>query len=110
MSTAIPMLSDPQLAHIADLFAALSEKSRLLILRALMDEPHTVSELAEATGLKQPNVSRQLGILSQTKIVTGERDGNFVRYHVSEPIVPELCELVCSKIVRDSKAVIGKSR
>lgn len=110
MSTAIPALSDAQLTHIADLFAALSEQSRLLILRALMDEPHTVGELAEATGLKQPNVSRQLGILSQSKIVAGERDGNFVRYRVSDPIVQDLCHLVCDKVVRDSKALLKPRR
>jgi DNA-binding transcriptional ArsR family regulator len=75
-----------------------------------MTEPHTVGELCDVTGLKQPNVSRQLGVLSQAKIVAGERDGNFVRYSVSDPIVKDLCHLVCEKVVRDSKALIKPRR
>jgi|LakMenEpi03Aug12_release.lakeMendotaPanAssembly.Ray.scaffolds.fasta_scaffold1521134_2 DNA-binding transcriptional ArsR family regulator len=110
MSSSASSLSDLQLDHIAGLFAALAETSRLQILRALMTEPHTVGELCDVTGLKQPNVSRQLGVLSQAKIVAGERDGNFVRYSVSDPIVKDLCHLVCEKVVRDSKALIKPRR
>jgi DNA-binding transcriptional ArsR family regulator len=110
MSSRAASLSDLQLGHIAQLFAAMGETSRLQILRALLSEPHTVGELCEATGLKQPNVSRQLGILSQAKIVAGERDGNFVRYRVSDPIVKDLCHLVCDKVVRDSKAILARRR
>jgi DNA-binding transcriptional ArsR family regulator len=110
MSSRAASLSDLQLAHIAELFAALGETSRLQILRALMAEPHTVGELCEATGLKQPNVSRQLGVLSRAKVVAGERDGSFVRYRVSDPIVKDLCHLVCDKVVRDSKALLEPRR
>ena len=110
MSKPTSILSDLQLQHIAQLFGALAEESRLQIVRALLAEPHTVGELCEATGLKQPNVSRQLSILSQAKVVAGERDGSFVRYRVSDPIVKDLCHIVCEKVLRDSKAVLSPRR
>ena len=63
----------------AKLFGTLAERSRLAILRELMDGPLSVGEIAAATGLSQPNVSKQLATLHEAKLVARERDGNTVR-------------------------------
>ena len=94
----------------AKLFGTLAERSRLAILRELMTGPMPVGEIAEATGLSQPNVSKHLGALYEAKLVTRERDGNTVRYAIGDPCVTQLCELVCSKLARDAEATAKNLR
>lgn len=89
----------------AKLFATLAERSRLAILRELMDGPRPVGDIAEATGLSQPNVSKQLAVLHDAKLVSRERDGNTVRYAIADNCVVELCSLVCAKLARDHDAM-----
>ncbi len=94
-------MSDAHIDETARLFTILSDASRLKLLRALMGEPLTVSELMEVTGMKQGNVSKHLGILLTARFVTREREGNFARYSISDPRLHELCELMCKRIEED---------
>ncbi|MGD0463105.1 MAG: metalloregulator ArsR/SmtB family transcription factor [Tepidisphaeraceae bacterium] len=80
---------------MAELFAVLSEGSRLRILQILQSGPVNVGELVEQSGLKQANVSKQLGILLSAGIITRLQDGNRAIYSISLPLVFDLCELVC---------------
>ena len=91
-------MSAPQLAAIARLFSVLSEPSRLVLLQALRDEPLTVSELVEASGMKQANVSKHLGLLCHHRLVKRQRDGICVRYEILDPVVFELLKLGCGKV------------
>ncbi len=97
------LMNDTQLEAIAETFAALADHSRLLILHTLQRHPCYVNELCEKTGLKQANASKQLGILRNAGLIDGQRQGNLVRYSISEPMIFEICELVCSKIERDTR-------
>lgn len=96
-----PAMSDARLEEAARLFGILAEPSRLRLLRALMDGPRTVSELVEATEMKQGNVSKHLGVLLSARFVGREREGNFARYSVADPRLVELCELMCCRIEED---------
>lgn len=89
----------------AKLFGTLAERSRLAILRELMDGPLSVGEIAEATGLSQPNVSKQLATLHDARLVSREREGNTVRYALADSCVEQLCGLVCAKLARDAEAM-----
>ncbi len=91
-------MSDAQVEEAARLFAVLAEPTRLKLLRALMDRPHTVTELVEATGFKQGNVSKQLGMLLTARFVAKEKEGNFARYSITDPTLQALCTLVCGRI------------
>lgn len=91
-------LTDAHLEEVARLFGMLAESSRLKLLRALLDRPMTVSELIEATGMRQGNVSKHLGTLLLGGFVAREREGNFARYAISDPTVASLCMLMCSRI------------
>ena len=93
-----PVMSDAQIEETARLFGILSEPSRLRLLRTLMGGALTVTELIEATGLKQANVSKQLGVLLDAHFVAKEKDGNFARYSVADPHLYKLCELMCGRI------------
>lgn len=95
-------MSDAQIEEAARLFGILSDPSRLKLLRALMTEPLTVSELIEVTDMKQGNVSKHLGVLLSARFVAREREGNFARYSLSDPKLYELCDLMCVRIANDA--------
>lgn len=96
-------LSTAQLTAVSRLFAVLSEPSRLLLLQAMHDGPLTVTELVEATEMKQANVSKHLAVLHTHHLVKRERDGISIRYEIADPMIFSLCNLVCSKMQRDLK-------
>ena len=100
-------LSGAQLTAVARLFGVLSEPSRLGLLQALQRGPLTVSELMEACGMKQANVSKHLAVLHDHRLVKRERNGTSVRYQISDPIIFPLCGLVCGKMERDAKCAVA---
>ena len=83
-------MSVAQLAAVARLFSVLSEPSRLGLVQALRGGPLTVSELVAASGMKQANVSKHLGLLHHHRLVKRQRDGICVRYEILDPVVFEL--------------------
>ena len=98
MKDAAKAMNPAQLQRASAMFSTLSETSRLQLLQALMEGPKTVTELVEETGMKQGNASKQLGILHAARLVTRQRKGNFVFYAIGEPIIYQLCQLVCDTL------------
>ena len=96
-------LERSSLDAVARLFGVLAEPTRLAILQFLQGGPRSVSELVEELAAKQANISKQLGILHSFGLVDRERDGKLVRYRVAEPMIFEMCELVCGKLRRDAE-------
>ena len=92
------LLSEGQITEAARLFGMLSEPVRLRLLRTLMDASMTVTELVAATGCKQANVSKHLGILLGAGIVERSKEGTFSRYAMTDPFLRELCALVCGRM------------
>ena len=97
-------LTDAQMAAVAELFATLSEPSRLRILQLLQEGPATVSEAVARLGLKQANASKQLGILLRAGVVAREKQGLTARYSIRMPIVYDLCNLVCGRLSEEAEA------
>ncbi|MEU7783047.1 helix-turn-helix domain-containing protein [Amycolatopsis sp. NPDC049159] len=62
--------------------AALAHPVRLRLLRTLARGPHTTGELARAWELSPPEVSRHLAVLRRAGLLTGRREGRYVRYSV----------------------------
>jgi DNA-binding transcriptional ArsR family regulator len=96
-------LDGPVLGSVARVFSVLGEPTRLAILQLLGQGPRTVSEIVDQLEMKQANVSKQLGILNQAELVGRERDGASVRYFITEPMIFDLCDLVCGKLRRDAE-------
>lgn len=89
----------PETLHlVADFFKVLSESSRLQIMCALKSGPKNVSEIIEATGLGQANVSKHLKILAQAGVVNRQQQGVCVYYKIANAFVFDLCELVCDSL------------
>lgn len=70
---------------MAKLCRGLSDPSRLSILEALRSGTLTVSEIVQATGMTQSNVSNHLGGLYDCGLVRRDQEGRFVRYRLSPP-------------------------
>jgi len=94
----LSQLSPTALTLMADFFKVLSEASRLQIVCCLKSGEKNVTQIIEATGLGQANVSKHLKILAQAGVVTRSQQGINVFYQISNPFVFELCELVCDSI------------
>ncbi|MGJ5675605.1 MAG: ArsR/SmtB family transcription factor [Nostochopsis sp.] len=91
--------SSPQaLAPIAEYFKVLSEVSRLQVLCSLKSGAKNVTAIMEATGLGQANVSKHLKVLTQAGMVTRQPQGASVFYQITDPIIFEICELVCDRL------------
>lgn len=73
-----------------ELFRSLADRSRLSILQVLCDGAKTLSQIAAATRLPQPDVSRQLGRLLDCGYVTSIHTKNSVLYELSTPRLLQL--------------------
>jgi DNA-binding transcriptional ArsR family regulator len=91
-------LSPAALSMMANFFKVLSETSRLQILCSLKTGAKNVTEITEASGLGQANVSKHLKMLSQAGIVSKRQDGVCIYYQIANPFIFELCELVCDAL------------
>jgi DNA-binding transcriptional ArsR family regulator len=89
-------LSDPELENVAAHFRLMGEPMRLKILQAVCRQRRTVTEIVEATGATQANISRHLALLSAGGILSREKAGQFVYYGLKDPLTLELCKLVHS--------------
>ena len=86
------------LAPVADYFKVLSEISRLQILSCLREGAMNVSEIGEATGLGQANLSKHLKMLNEAEILSRQPQGVSVYYEIQDPMIFSLCELVCDRL------------
>lgn len=77
-------------AQLADLFAALSDTSRVRIISVLSEAEMNVSAIAEAVDLSESAVSHQLRSLRQMRLVRTRKDGRYVYYTLDDEHVTEL--------------------
>ena len=71
-------------ADLANLFDALSDKTRLHIVLLLAKGDRDVTSLIEELTLKQPSVSHHLGLLRMNGLIVGKRKGMQVIYSLAE--------------------------
>jgi len=91
-------LTTEMLALVAERLRALAEPARLQILNELRSGECTVSELVEATGLGQANVSKHLQLLLAAGFVGRRKDGLYSRYRIADEDVFQICEIMCSRL------------
>lgn len=81
------VLNEHSAAHVAELFRAFSDTSRVRIVSALVDGEKNVGRLAELIGVSDLAISHHLRGLRQMHLVTARRDGKEVFYTVDDPHV-----------------------
>ena len=94
-------LSPEALELVAARFKLLAEPMRLRLLQALHDGELNVTQLVEASGATQANVSKHLGLLCDAGILRRRKDGLHVFYAIADRMVFDLCSLVCSRLQAD---------
>jgi DNA-binding transcriptional ArsR family regulator len=83
---------------VARYFGLLSEPTRLKILHRICDREQTVTEIVNASGVSQTNVSRHLSLLHQAGVVSRRKQRNCVYYKVDDPQFADMCRTVCVQI------------
>ena len=102
------ILSADQLEAIAARFRVMGDPCRLGILSYVMQGERSVSEVIEEVGSSQSNVSRHLQTLYNAGLLDRRRDGNSIYYSVTDPVIQELCKLMCACAERDAKQAYKK--
>jgi DNA-binding transcriptional ArsR family regulator len=97
-ATAFSEVSEPMLNLVANCFQALSDPTRLNILRALKKGPQTVQALVSRFDWTQPNISRHLSILAAAGMVKKTKRGPYVVYRIANPRVFRLCDMICTHV------------
>jgi DNA-binding transcriptional ArsR family regulator len=80
----IYILDEHKAAHVAELFRAFSDTSRVRILSVIVEREMNISQLAELVGVTESAVSHQMRGLRQMRIVQARRDGKEVFYSVED--------------------------
>ena len=91
-------LTPEMLTLVAERLRALAEPARLQILNELRSGERTVTELIEATGLGQANVSKHLQLLLAAGFVARRKDGLYARYRLADEDVLRVCEIMCGRL------------
>jgi ArsR family transcriptional regulator, lead/cadmium/zinc/bismuth-responsive transcriptional repressor len=74
------VLDEHTAAHLAELFGAFSDTSRVRIISVLVKGEQNVGALAKAVGLSQSAVSHHMRALRQMRLVQARKDGRQVFY------------------------------
>ena len=100
-------LDSDQLAEVARVFKALADPTRLAILQELKSGSASVSDLTEAAGTSQANVSKHLHLLLDAGLVSRRQQKNHAYYSMEQKTVMPLCELVCSHLNDRNRSKVG---
>ncbi len=103
-------LAPETLRAVAERFKVLAEPARLSVLNKLSSGPRNVSELIEATGLNQANLSKHLQMLHAHGFVRRRREGLFVVYELADDSVFTVCDVMCGQLMRRAAAQVTQLR
>ena len=83
------------------LLRILGNPDRLMLLCALTQGERCVSDLETATGIAQPTLSQQLGVLREAQLVSTRREGKQIFYRIESDDALAVMEVLynrfCSK-------------
>ena len=83
-------LKESTSTHLADLFSALSDPTRLRIISVLLEGEMNVGEIAVKLAMTESAVSHQLRGLRQMKLVRARKNGRQVFYALDDDHVAKL--------------------
>jgi DNA-binding transcriptional ArsR family regulator len=95
-----PSLSQEVYEMHAEICSGLADPNRILLLYALAEGPHNVTELADSIGIAQPTASRHLKYLRQRGMVRATRQGAAIEYSLSDHRIIEALDILRT-VLRD---------
>jgi ArsR family transcriptional regulator len=84
------LLQEQTFTHLADLFSALSDPTRLRIISVLLEGEMNVGDIADQVSMTESAVSHQLRGLRQMRLVRSRKDGRQVYYALDDDHVSKL--------------------
>lgn len=72
------------------IFKALNDPTRRQILELLQERDMTAGEIVERFSISGPSISHHLDLLKQAKLVTAEKDGQYVYYSLNTTVVDDI--------------------
>jgi ArsR family transcriptional regulator len=104
--------TDAGCEEVALRFRALSEPTRLKILRRLARGEASVGEIVDEVGGTQANVSKHLAVLHGSALVSRRKDGTRAVYRIADPTLLKICSMVCEGVEREARdwsdAILGR--
>ena len=97
LAPAAPLDLDALRAHADEAVAmlkVLGNADRLMLLCQLSLQERTVGELEQLTGVSQPTLSQQLGVLRREGLVSTRRDGKFIWYQLADARALQLMQAI----------------
>ena len=90
----MPATHEVSAAHVARLCHALSDETRVEIVRLLSDGERCVCELTDALDAAQSRLSFHLRTLKEAGVVTDRREGRWVYYALDTEAIDAIAGLV----------------
>ena len=110
MKPSTPPLTSPALigldtlAHAAECLRTLAHAHRLRMVEMLLRDRYTVGELAEACDLPSHMASGHLRLMHRCGLLSPERDGRNVYYHIAEPCLKEIIACVRKRFAGQARS------
>jgi ArsR family transcriptional regulator len=104
--------SSEQIAHFADMFAAMGTESRLRIMQLLLSahpEGMTVGELGSELEIPSSTLSHHLEKLKNEDLVKVRREGTFLWYSANTEALQELLGFLYAECCTRNKAIEPKA-
>ncbi len=95
------------------IFKALSDSSRLRILKMLQIKPLCVCEITDVLRLATSTVSKHLSILKETGFIIEEKEGKWVNYSINSRAEDQRIPAVLSSLdfwIADEETIISDKR
>lgn len=81
-------------SEAVNMLKLLGNEDRLMLLCQISLQERTVTELEQLTGITQPTLSQQLGVLRREGLVSTRREGKFIWYQLADARVLQLMQVV----------------
>ena len=94
----------------AGICQTLAHPKRLEAIERLREGEMSVTDLAEALDISQPNLSQHLTLMRQKGIVTTRREGLNVYYRLASPKIVKACDLMREVLVEHLEAGAALAR
>lgn len=81
-------------SEAVNMLKLLGNEDRLMLLCQISLQERTVTELEQLTGITQPTLSQQLGVLRREGLVSTRREGKFIWYQLADARALQLMQVV----------------
>jgi ArsR family transcriptional regulator len=98
---------------VANIFKALSNPTRLKIIRLLKEKPLCVCEILPQLESEQSNTSQHLSILKNQGLLDSKKDGAMVIYSIKSPEIYKMIDIaenIILKQIEETKKSLGKKK